>query len=382
MANLVAAKRSSLVPARRRGLTLVELLVVIAIIGLLIALLLPAIQAARETARRMQCGSNLRQTGLALQNYGNRWGQQLPHWQYGYKTDLRDDPKRVTPSNRDWARFSWRTALLPDLEQQALYDAIDFNPPYKKGEFIPASNLRIMKTLLPVFVCPSAPKPNELLRIRLYDKEPLFEYVAPCDYSSPRVASLSPIPAPGEINVNVPFDNMSVAYSTPSFIGATGFNSVGGGTGEIELDLRGALECANFSEITDGLTQTILIGEAAHVAECADDERTRTFYLQGWNDAVLVSMWTGPSWAMQDSYSRLPFIARPVAYAQSNVGGKIDYRREVEQWGYASYHTGGANFALCDGSSRFIRGGISPDTERLLRTLMSRDTGDTVPDER
>src|SRR5687767_15209474 len=90
----------------RSGFTLVELLVVIAIIGVLVALLLPAVQAAREAARRMHCGSNMRQVGLALQNY---------HDTYGYLP-----PRSFTNPDRNWMLL-----ILPFMEGGNIYDKYD-----------------------------------------------------------------------------------------------------------------------------------------------------------------------------------------------------------------------------------------------------------------
>ena len=96
---------------RHRGFTLIEILVVIAIIAILIALLLPAIQAAREAVKRVQCGNNLKQIGLALHNYHDR-----------YKTF----PAGLTSVNQwpgnDPQSISWAVLILPFLEEQALFD--------------------------------------------------------------------------------------------------------------------------------------------------------------------------------------------------------------------------------------------------------------------
>ena len=90
-----------------RGFTLVELLVVIAIIGVLVALLLPAVQTAREAARRSQCSNNLRQMGLALQNYHDT--------QMAFPINYR--PKGTT-GQTDYATWSWMQGILPYIEQQ------------------------------------------------------------------------------------------------------------------------------------------------------------------------------------------------------------------------------------------------------------------------
>lgn len=145
---------------RRRGFTLVELLVVIAIIGVLVALLLPAVQAAREAARRMQCTNNLKQIALALHNYENSLGR-YPQGRMGCDCWEED----VCKNNKDVQRAGTSAfgMLLPFVEQQGLYDAIG----WQKGAVYPAdcldstengwnTNLApYLKTRPPVFVCPS-----------------------------------------------------------------------------------------------------------------------------------------------------------------------------------------------------------------------------------
>jgi prepilin-type N-terminal cleavage/methylation domain-containing protein len=115
---------------RPGGFTLVELLVVIAIIGVLVALLLPAVQSARESARRSTCQNNLKQFALAALNYENTF-QRLPPGSTGggyvntnsFQAPWADPQRACCP----WGHYSWAAILLPFLEQQALYDSIDFS---------------------------------------------------------------------------------------------------------------------------------------------------------------------------------------------------------------------------------------------------------------
>jgi prepilin-type N-terminal cleavage/methylation domain-containing protein len=102
---------------KRRGFTLVELLVVIAIIGILVSLLLPAVQAAREAARRMQCSNNLKQIGLALHIYHDT------HNRFPFAV-VGSDIITTVPG---WQRLTWSFVVYPYLEQQALYEARDPN---------------------------------------------------------------------------------------------------------------------------------------------------------------------------------------------------------------------------------------------------------------
>jgi len=112
---------------RRTGFTLVELLVVIAIIGVLVQLLLPAVQAAREAARRMQCSNNCKQLGLAIQNYHDTFKVLPPA---GIVELRKNPPPNLLNGEFDETagpQFSWIVLILPFMEQQAIHDAYDFN---------------------------------------------------------------------------------------------------------------------------------------------------------------------------------------------------------------------------------------------------------------
>ncbi|MCA9102916.1 MAG: DUF1559 domain-containing protein [Pirellulales bacterium] len=125
----------------RRGFTLVELLVVIAIIGILIALLLPAVQAARESARRAQCTNNLKQIGLALINYHDT---------------LQVFPPGTLGNGTGW---SWSARLLPFMEVGNVHKQIDFGVNYN---VVHPVNNTAMKTFVSTYLCPSAPSPQLL----------------------------------------------------------------------------------------------------------------------------------------------------------------------------------------------------------------------------
>jgi prepilin-type N-terminal cleavage/methylation domain-containing protein/prepilin-type processing-associated H-X9-DG protein len=127
---------------RTRGFTLVELLVAIAIIGLLIGLLLPAVQMAREAARRTQCTGNLDQIGTALHNYHDTHGCFPPF--FIHRTG---DPSRIADADKG---ANWLVFLLPYVEQQSVYDQWDFN--------IPANQNPGRSAELSVYRCPSDPQ--------------------------------------------------------------------------------------------------------------------------------------------------------------------------------------------------------------------------------
>lgn len=193
-------------PRKRRGFTLVELLVVVAIVGLLVALLLPAVQAARESARRAQCQNNLRQIGLALHQHHDARG----HF-----------PRGGWPK---WAAaLSWGAELLPHLEQPALYDRLDPAVPYTD-----ANNEAAGATLVATYVCPS--DPDGALPKRSVDAS---------FFSTARYARTSYGAVQGERGLRAP--------------GATNSPERGSMIYAAEISLR---------EITDGSSRTLLIGEA------------------------------------------------------------------------------------------------------------------------
>src|SRR5262245_31198214 len=154
---------------KRNGFTLVELLVVIAIIGVLVALLLPAVQSARESARRSQCNNNLKQVTLGMLNYADGFKQTFPVGEYSCC----------------WG--TWLVALLPFVEQQSLFDQykyfgsiqnaagdnfaqVDANTRYGGS-----MNLAVTRTEIKAYLCPSDPKTNT---VNLRNRVTLHNYVA------------------------------------------------------------------------------------------------------------------------------------------------------------------------------------------------------------
>lgn len=196
----------------RRAFTLVELLVVIAIIGMLVALLLPAVQFARESARRMQCGNNLKQFGIALHNYEGTF--------------------KVLPSTDSANGFSVHARLLPHLEQSALQNMLDFTKPAFTGPF-------------------NAQTPN-----------PLFVAA----YATPIPIMLCPSDRAPAVNT-VTIGGQGYLYGGNNYMFSTGSGT------NVNYDHRWTTDGViyeranvNFGQITDGMSNTVFMSEAVRSA--------------------------------------------------------------------------------------------------------------------
>jgi prepilin-type N-terminal cleavage/methylation domain-containing protein len=219
----------------RRGFTLVELLVVIGIIGVLVALLLPAIQAARESARGVRCRNNLKQVGLAAIGFHDT------HKRYATETDVAQDQP------------SWVTSLLPFLEEGALFNEWASVSGYRQIGGAPPPALRtleqIVATPIPVLYCPTR-RPAQAFPI--YDRSPL-----PPPGPSTRLGGRTDYAINGG---SAEFEN-SLVLKWPGIWERTGPYSPGAGDDE-NAKKRKPREVRS-KDVKDGLSKTYLIGEKA-----------------------------------------------------------------------------------------------------------------------
>ncbi len=305
----------------RNAFTLVELMVVIAIIGILVGLLLPAVQAARESGRRSQCFNNLRQIGIAFHSYEGAC-RVFPHGGAG-SVSLTDSTIRSR-----W-RLSWGAALLPHLEQAPLYALIDRKQPY-----IHPNNAAAGGTIVPNYLCPSGPQ-RELLRPN-GDSTGSPAIYARTDYSGNY----------GERGLRCfPQKNCPNNYADKG-------DTTGAGRGTL---LIGSDREIGFRDITDGSSNTVLVGEAPE---------------------GLHSIWIGHKNVFDQS---APVNARAVAGAKwdscqpvfrSKPNSFCDYGQE-----FHSFHVGGASLLLADSSVHFMAESVDI---RTFAALLSRRGGEVV----
>ncbi|TWT86142.1 Fimbrial protein precursor [Pseudobythopirellula maris] len=246
-------------PRRPQGFTLVELLVVIAIIGVLVALLLPAVQAARESARRAECTNNLKQMGLAVQTH---------HDTYGYFPEGRN---ALGPMG-----VAWSYRLLPYMELQNIYDAYDDNYRVDAEE-----NAVAMRTPIGVYTCPSRRPASADRNFDNDDAEPLVEGVA----------------VAGDYAANAGFEEDTNMEDSEFFEGKLDHTQVGPIFSGSRIKGR---------QVTDGLSKTLAIGERHIPPLDADDGRLGHFkqgdtcflaadnimaILRGTEDGLAVTPW-------------------------------------------------------------------------------------------
>ncbi|RMG33864.1 MAG: DUF1559 domain-containing protein [Planctomycetota bacterium] len=295
---------------RRPGFTLVEMLVAIAIIGVLVGLLLPAVQQVRETARRMQCRNNLKQLCLALHNYHETHGM----FPINYGNGPYDDTNTGA---------SWMQMILPQLDQSTLYERIRFGRPLHDPE-----NRQVAKTPVSVWFCPSDSTHSQPLmdgRSNVPGVWAVNNYVA-CSGSNWNRPPFGPIASQHGRNAGNP-DGLDHC---------NGFMCRGG-------DNQPTV--TRFADLTDGSGTTFAVGES-------------------------VPLWTAHVWWYWFN-GVTATCAIPLNHKREPEDRLADWH---EHNGFKSRHSGGAHFAMCDGHVRFVSDRIDLAVYRALATIQGGET--------
>jgi prepilin-type N-terminal cleavage/methylation domain-containing protein/prepilin-type processing-associated H-X9-DG protein len=333
----------------QRAFTLVELLVVIAIIGILVALLLPAVQAAREAARRMQCSNNLKQLGIGFHNYHDNFKQFPMAW--------------FITGPTPWNAKAWAVSMLPVIEQQPLADQYDSKVLPTMGP-----NPNVIRTQLSVFNCPSAP--GGVRRT----------------YTVNTPANIGGIPGFPALNITgVAASDYTATTGVRGIFANIAYNNNAGGTrhgvlqGHVNVTNPPIISYkdARIADIIDGTSNTFIIGERTG----GDKLYARTIPLQGaaipilvgvngggWGDALNGEHWLAgsPAGGPPNPLNAAP-PEGPVGINATNINGR----------GFHSFHPGGCHFCMADGSVQFIS-----ETAAALAVAgrITREKEETLPD--
>ena len=288
----------------QRGFTLVELLVVITIIGILISLLLPAVQAAREAARRLQCANNFKQVGLAMHNY-----------HAAHKTF---PPGQITAN---W--FAWSSFILPYLEQGAVHGKLTFRSDgsyyFSNDGTREAASMRISS-----YLCPSDPQGGELVRCCSGGRSPQGSH----DDEDVRQTNMAGVADSDEWTTD--------------------------GTRPRTLDQADGIMAANgacrIEDIRDGTSNTLMIGEVTGGGPSTYDGH----FWVAWN---LLDTRDGINGAFT-----VPGGIWPGGPPLTNT------YFGMRDTGFSSFHPGGCHFGLADGSAQFLSENIAQETLVHLTT--------------
>lgn len=334
------------IPHSRRGFTLVELLVVIAIIGILVALLLPAVQAAREAARRMQCSNNLKQLGLACHNYVDTY-KTLP-----WNNDLGNATAPGNPQSR-WNQLSWIVSALPFLEQGPLQDKI-YDPANGYNSRMNLDNLpnAIREQVVGALICPSNDQPPVRARFRQRSgyRHGGAITAAATDYSG----NLGHIWGGWKDCGAVPEFNNAGQAGTPDINPAgppeftrmfdrgqePGTPWVNGENLSEQQRINGVFRyhgSVKLAEITDGTAYTMMVFEDMHWR--GGNQASRPHDRRSTDDAAWIS-----------GFGAINSMRNPINNKKRSwLQGQGDRRCH----GWSSNHPGGAQTVMCDGAVRF-----------------------------
>jgi prepilin-type N-terminal cleavage/methylation domain-containing protein len=306
-----------------KGFTLIELLVVIAIIGVLIALLLPAVQQAREAARRSQCKNNMRQLGLALHNYQDEH-RYFPCGYIGSWAPSDPDREDVGPG------WGWAALVLHHFEQRDLYHAINFDLNIEADDNS-TSRVQLISTML----CPSDPISNRVINVYADDQTTVITRVAGANYVG--------VFGTGEVEETL--DRANGAFYRNGRIGHRDFN--------------------------DGLSKTMIVGERSHVLSRST-----------WVGRVTEG-WSGPTPPGEGGLVKTPFPPEEafimcLAPVGNDDGPRTPNHPQAHNEDFWSNHTGGCHFIMGDGSAQFIGDHIDPF---VFQALATRAGGETTSNE-
>ncbi|MEW4561902.1 DUF1559 domain-containing protein [Bremerella sp. JC770] len=315
----------------KQGFTLVELLVVIAIIGVLIALLLPAVQQAREAARRMQCSNNLKQLGLALHNYHDTFGS--------FPSGYIDISNRTEVSDNK-GHWSWAALTLPFLEMGNVHDILNVGPASPSNSL--DAQQEVMQARYDAFRCPSDTGP---------------------DFSDSTACAGCCIENAGTTNLGTSLSNYLGVNNSALIRGDQASNFNDGTTGATGMFYRNS--DTRMRDITDGTTNTIMLGERCYRIGTTDYLAGELFTARDYNGG-------GPAHRDHggDAAQGAHRILVTTIFSPNNVWENADTYPKQEETGLSSQHPGGVQVCMADGSVRFLAETVASNTSAATDSIM------------
>ncbi len=341
----------------RRGFTLVELLVVIAIIGILIAMLLPAVQAARESARMVQCSNSIRQLGLALLNYESA-RKQFPYSSYWKKygtTNVTLDLSTINQPNNAQLGENWVIKILPQIENKTLLATMDLTKPIS-GTKTYQGNMDARAVPLSIMLCPSDP----------YNGKPFIGKASSLTNQMGDNWARGNYAANASMGYMTPTNGASGGTGTTQTLGGVGISpnkpESGGWGDRLRRGVMGANAAIGLEDVRDGTSKTLLLGEIR--AGLISQDTRGTWAMSG---ACPSALWghgyfaddNGPNdnetngddeRTCSEVEAAFGGLTKVILLGMSCWDGNgADFQQTAR-----SMHRGGVNVCLCDGSVRFI----------------------------
>jgi prepilin-type N-terminal cleavage/methylation domain-containing protein/prepilin-type processing-associated H-X9-DG protein len=378
----------------RRGFTLIELLVVISIIGVLIALLLPAVQSAREAARRTQCVNNLKQLGLAVQSYLT----QLIYLPAQTVENTSVLTKGGTPTVQWWT--SWTTSLLPHLEQQPMYNALNFNVPMlEMAAPLSGANTTVAMTPISTLLCPSESQQRTLSFAFAANASGYTGQFAvmnyACNYGGPAmIKSCSGTIVPNKVLNNLVFNVIAKAGETPPLTGGpVRIQNIIDGTSTTALLSEHLLANSNLQApigVTPGGTagKRGLFPVAINVVLDQASTANSLAFVTACKSLPVTTHSTfdgsfGAQWLMSSDFATANNAYTHVMTPNSSsCAGTPDATSYISNstWGgiaaaitATSNHPGGVNVVFADGSVKFVKDSVNLQTWWAIGTRAGKE---------
>jgi prepilin-type N-terminal cleavage/methylation domain-containing protein len=366
-----ASKTANERVGKRAGFTLVELLVVIAIIGILVALLLPAIQAARESARRTQCSNQLRQLALACMTYESSHKYLPPYATMDCNFDLNGlstgcglKAEMMTLNKEGKRGHSWITEILSELEEQAL--ANRYNRKFSPLHNIVNNGFQIVD--IPTLYCPTRRRAVESQEQQYM----LLTVLGPNENPNP-ISDLNIFVGGTDYGAAVGAGNCMSNTTKEPLIGYGCAGVSGGGASPLTPLKKGA--GSSLATVLDGTSHTIMLGELQRIWALEGDPR---FVAGGMGDSGYPAGRSEDGWLFGGPAT---MFGTAVTATIDAVGDNMDSAGGLNSWFFehpGSEHVGGANLAYADASVQFVNEDIDPlvlmaETTRAGGETTSRD---------